>query len=63
MFVRLGRVHFFMLTAILLLLFVMCAFVCPVCRRDVDMYRAMTKVQWNYDTKPPEISGCILKFL
>jgi len=34
-----------------------------VCRRELGMYRAMTKVQWNLDAEPPEISGCILIFI
>jgi len=38
------------------------AFICAVCRKEVQMYRAMTNVHWNFEAKPPEISGCILKF-
>lgn len=30
-------------------------------RREMDMYRAMSKAQWNYEAKPSEISGYISK--
>jgi len=44
----------------MLLLFGIYVFDCPVCRKDVDMYRTMSRIQWNYEAQPPEISGCIL---